>query len=47
MIKEFEIGLSIKSTNTLSNILTNKEFKEKDLSDSGIISLLYLSIIGM
>ena len=37
MIKEFEIGLAIKSTNTLSNILTKKEFKEKDLSDSGLV----------
>ena len=37
MIKEFEIGLAIKSNNTLSNILLKKDFKEKDLQDSGLI----------
>ena len=37
MIKEFEIGLAIKNTTILSNILTKKDFKEKDLSDSGLI----------
>jgi len=37
MIKEFEIGLAIKSTNTLSNLLLKKEFKEKDLIDSTLI----------
>lgn len=37
MIKEFEIGLAIKSTNTLSKILEKKDFKDKDLQDSGLI----------
>lgn len=37
MIKEFEIGLAINSNNTLSNILLKKDFKEKDLQDSGLI----------
>lgn len=37
MIKEFEIGLAIKSTNTLSKLLEQKDFKEKDLVDSGLI----------
>ena len=37
MMKEFEIGLAIKSTNTVSNLLLKKEFKEKDLIDSGLI----------
>ena len=37
MIKEFEIGLAIKSTNTLSKLLEQKDFKEKDLIDSGLI----------
>lgn len=37
MIKEFEIGLAIKSTDTLSKLLEKKEFKDKDLQDSGLI----------
>lgn len=37
MIKEFEIGLAIKSTNTLSKLLEKKEFKDKDLQDSGLV----------
>lgn len=37
MIKEFEIGLAIKSTDTLSKLLLKKEFSEKDLNDSGLI----------
>ena len=37
MIKEFEIGLAIKSTNTLSKLLEQKDFKENDLTDSGLI----------
>lgn len=37
MIKEFEIGLAIKSTNTLSKILLKKEFKEKDLINSALV----------
>jgi len=37
MIKEFEIGLAIKSSNTLSKLLEKKEFKDKDLEDSGLI----------
>ena len=37
LIKEFEIGLAIKDSKALSNLLTKKEFKEKDLIDSGLI----------
>lgn len=37
LIKEFEIGLAIKNNKALSNLLTKKEFKEKDLIDSGLI----------
>lgn len=37
MIKEFEIGLAIKSTDTLSKLLLKKEFNDKDLNDSGLI----------
>ena len=37
MIKEFEIGLAIKSTNTLSNLLLKKDFKERDLINSALI----------
>jgi len=37
MIKEFEIGLAIKSSNTLSKLLEKKEFKDKDLQDSGLV----------
>ena len=37
MIKEFEIGLAIKSTDSLSKLLEKKEFKDKDLQDSGLI----------
>ncbi len=37
LIKEFEIGLAIKNSKALSNLLEKKEFKEKDLIDSGLI----------
>ena len=37
LIKEFEIGLAIKNSKALSNLLNKKEFKEKDLIDSGLI----------
>ena len=37
MIKEFEIGLAVKSTDSLSKLLEKKEFKDKDLQDSGLI----------
>ena len=37
MIKEFEIGLAIKSNNTLSNLLLKKDFKESDLINSTLI----------
>ena len=37
LIKEFEIGLAIKNNKALSNLLAKKEFKEKDLIDSGLV----------
>ncbi len=37
LIKEFEIGLAIKNSKALSNLLSKKDFKEKDLIDSGLI----------
>ncbi len=37
LIKEFEIGLALKNTKALSNLLLKKDFKEKDLIDSGLI----------
>jgi DNA primase len=37
MIKEFEIGLAIKSNNTLSNLLLKKDFNESDLIKSTLI----------
>ena len=37
LIKEFEIGLAIKDSKALSNLITKKNFKEKDLIDSGLI----------
>lgn len=37
MIKEFEIGLALKNSNMLSQILEKKDFTDKDLSDSGLI----------
>ena len=37
LIKEFEIGLAIKNSKSLSNLLLKKQFKEKDLIDSGLI----------
>lgn len=37
LIKEFEIGLAIKSRDALSKVLVKKEFKEKDLIDSALI----------
>ncbi len=37
LIKDFEIGLAIKDSKSLSNLLIKKEFKEKDLIDSGLI----------
>ncbi len=37
LIKEFEIGLSLKSNNKLSNLLIKKDFKEKDLIESSLI----------
>ena len=37
MIKEFEIGLAIKSTNTLSKLLEKKDFQDKDLQNSGLV----------
>lgn len=37
LINEFGIGLAIKSTNTLSNILLKKNFKEKDLVNSALV----------
>lgn len=37
IIKEFEIGLAIKSKDTLSKILLSKNFKEKDLINSTLI----------
>lgn len=37
LIKEFEIGLAIKSNNTLTNLLLKKDFKEKDLINSTVI----------
>ena len=36
-IKEFEIGLALKSNNKLSNLLLKKEYREKDLIESGLI----------
>ncbi len=36
-IKEFNIGLAIKNTNALTNLLQKKEFKEKDLIESALI----------
>lgn len=36
-IKEFEIGLAIKSSDSLSKILQKKEFSEKDLIESALI----------
>jgi len=37
LIKEFEIGLAIKNTTLLSNVLEKKDFTEKDLNDSGLV----------
>lgn len=37
MIKEFEIGLAIKSTDTLSKLLEKKDFQDKDLQNSGLV----------
>lgn len=37
IIKEFGIGLSIRDTKLVTNILLKKGFKEKDLIDSGLI----------
>lgn len=37
LIKEFEIGLALKNTKALSNLLLKKDFNEKDLIDSGLI----------
>ncbi len=37
LIKVFEIGLAIKNNKALSNLLTKKNFMEKDLIDSGLI----------
>ena len=37
LIKEFEIGLAIKDSKALSNLLTKKDFKDKDLVDSGLV----------
>lgn len=37
LIKEFEIGLAIKSTNTLSKLLEKKQFNDKDLDSSGLV----------
>ena len=37
MIREFEIGLAIKSTNALSKILEQKSFSDNDLNDSGLV----------
>lgn len=37
IIKEFGIGLSIKDTKLITNILLKKDFKEKDLINSGLV----------
>lgn len=37
IIKDFGIGLALKNVNKFSNILLKKEFKEKDLIESGIV----------
>lgn len=37
IIKEFGIGLSIKDTKLITNILLKKDFKEKDLISSGLV----------
>lgn len=37
IIKEFGIGLSIRDSKLITNILTKKGFKEKDLIDSGLV----------
>ena len=37
LIKDFEIGLAIKDSKALTNLLTKKDFKENDLINSGLI----------
>ncbi|MEG2322360.1 MAG: DNA primase [Bacilli bacterium] len=37
LIKKFEIGLAIKSTDTLSKLLEKKQFKDNDLINSGLV----------